>query len=386
MLSETIAKTTPPPASGTLEIKDATVRGLSCRITSTGSRSWSLRYNRKGRTLRKALGKVGEVTLKKARSEALLILATVAGGTDPRKAPTRLLAPLFAEFMAQRALTVRRPDIDAALWRNHCAGPLRAEFTEAGDIAKSDIVKLQAGLVRKGLGNNARRAVGRVLSVFFSHLVDMEIIPSSPVPTAAPAPRVQREGVPSLAQMHAVWSWACGPASGAAGPPLALICLTGLRQREASGLRWDEVHDLDGPEARLVIGGDRMKAKRSHIVPLPPQAVAIIKAQERVMNWSAFVFPARRVEGKPFDDRPTGANLPETLRASGVAEGVVVHDLRKGVAGGLASLGVAPHVIGLILSHSPSRTFGATTSIYLKADYLAERRAALEAWAGLLCC
>jgi hypothetical protein len=50
----------------------------------------------------------------------------------------------------------------------------------------------------------------------------------------------------------------------------------------------------------------------------------------------------------------------------------------------MASLGIPPHLIGMTLSHSPGRVFGQTTSIYLKADYAAERRAALEAWAGLL--
>jgi integrase len=384
MLSEVLAKTTPPPATGTLELKDATVRGLSCRITAGGSRSWSLRYNLKGRTLRKSLGKVGEVTLKRARSEALAILAAVSGGADPRKAPTRVLAPLFDEFMADRALVVRRPDIDRAIWANHCAGPLHATFTEAGDVTRADIVRLQTGLIRKGLGPNTRRSVHRVLSVFFSHLVALEIIDVSPVPAAAPAPRSERQGVPTLAPMRSVWGFACSPASGAAGGPLALICLTGLRQREASGLRWDEVEDLDGDAPLLRISPARMKGKRAHLVPLSPQAADLIRAQAKGQNWSQFVFPARRVEGRALDDRPTGANLPAVLRASGVAPGVVVHDLRKGVAGGMAGLGAPPHIIGLTLAHAPGRVFGATTSIYLKADYLAERRAALDAWAALL--
>jgi integrase len=384
MLTETIAKTTPPPATGTIEVRDEIVRGLSCRITANGSRAWSLRYAHKGRTLRQSLGRVGEVPLRVARSEALRILAAAAVGQDPRKARTRTLASLFDEYAAERALVLRRPEIDRALWANHVAGPLRAVVTEAGDITKAHIAKLDAGLIKKGLQENARRSVHRILSGFFRWCVEREIIEASPVAVRPPAPRVQRETVPDVPTMRAVWTWASGAASGAAGAPIALICLTGLRQREASGLRWAEVFDLDGPDARLVIGADRMKAGRDHLVPLSPQAVALLKAQEPVRGWSKFVFPARRISGAVFKDRPTGANLPEQLRLSGVSKGAVVHDLRKGVAGGMASLGIPPHLIGMTLSHSPGRVFGQTTSIYLKADYAAERRAALEAWAGLL--
>ncbi len=387
-MTESFCKSVPAPAKGSQEHPDTgpgAQRGLLLTVTSSGVRTFSCRYRLRGERRRIPLGRVGEVPLKLARTKAAEILASVGAGVSPHRVETATLAAQFDAFMAERELTVRRPDIDRALWTNHCAGPLRATVWQPQDVEPADVDRLLAGLVAKGLGPNSRRSVHRILGVFFGWAVRRGVIPSSPVPTAAPAPRVQREGVPTLAEMQAIWTWACSPASGAAGPPLALICLTGLRQREATGLMWSEVHDLDETDARLVIDAARMKGKRAHVVPLSPQAVAIIREQERVRNWSSYVFPRRRVEGRPFDDGPTGTNIPETLRASKVAPGVVVHDLRKGAAGGLASLGVPPHVIGLTLAHAPGRVFGPTSSIYLKADYLAERRDAICRWADLLC-
>jgi integrase len=388
MLTETFCKTVAPPAKGSEEHTDSGPggqRGLILTVTAGGVRTFSVRYRLRGERHRIPLGRVGEINLRGARRRAAEIMASVGAGVSPHRIDTRPMEALFEDFMKERELILRRPDIDAALWRNHLAGPLVASWRQPQDVSSGDIDRLFAGLIAKGIAENGRRSVHRVLKQFFEWLVRREIIEASPVAVRPPAPRVQRETVPDVPTMRAVWRWACSADSGAAGAPIALICLTGLRQREASQLRWSEIFDLDSPEARLVIGADRMKAGRDHLVPLSPQAVALLKAQEPVRGWSKFVFPARRISGAAFVDRPTGANLPEQLRLSGVSGGAVVHDLRKGMAGGMASLGIPPHVISLCLSHSPGRVFGQTTSIYLKADYAAERRAALEAWAGLVC-
>ena len=386
-LTEAFCKTVAPPAKGSQEHPDSgpgAQRGFLLTITSAGVRSFSIRYRLRGERHRIPLGRVGEITLKRARAKAAEVMGVVGGGTSPHRINTKSLDVLFEDYMVERVLVLRRPDIDAALWRNHLAGPLFATFRQPQDIFPADIDRIFADLIAKSLGENARRSVHRVVKGFFDWLVRREIIATSPVSLRPPAARVRREAMPDLATMRRVWTWACSGAAWASGAPIALICLAGLRQREASGLRWDEVVDLDGADARLVIRAERMKAGRVHLVPLSAPAVALIKGRERVRAWSAFVFPARRASGAAFVDRPTGANLPQVLRVSGVSAGAVVHDLRKGLAAGMAGLSVPPHLIGLTLSHSPGRVFGQTTSIYLKADYLPERRAALEAWGQLL--
>jgi len=82
-------------------------------------------------------------------------------------------------------------------------------------------------------------------------------------------------------------------------------------------------------------------------------------------------------------DRPTGVKPDKTLAAAGIPD-CTIHDLRRGVASGLAEMGVAPHLIGLTLSHSPGSTFGSVTSVYLRSDFMPERLAALSRWADVL--
>jgi integrase len=56
-----------------------------------------------------------------------------------------------------------------------------------------------------------------------------------------------------------------------------------------------------------------------------------------------------------------------------------LHDLRRTLATGLADLGVLPHVTEKILTHNPKALSG-VAGIYNRHEYLAERKAAIEAW------
>jgi integrase len=67
---------------------------------------------------------------------------------------------------------------------------------------------------------------------------------------------------------------------------LRLLALTAVRPNEIHGARWEEFEDLDGPEPLWRIPAWRMKGDLErkadpdgdHLVPLAPQAVAIVKA------------------------------------------------------------------------------------------------------------
>jgi len=57
------------------------------------------------------------------------------------------------------------------------------------------------------------------------------------------------------------------------------------------------------------------------------------------------------------------------------------HDLRRTAATHMGDiLGFAPHVIGSVLNHDPKKYMG-ITHVYARSDLIAERRAALSAWA-----
>ena len=105
--------------------------------------------------------------------------------------------------------------------------------------------------------------------------------------------------------------------------------------------------------------------------------MALIVALPRI-EGSAYVFP-----GRNRGDRPVSGFSKAKARCdrlSGVA-GWRLHDLRRTAASGMARLGVAPHVIEKVLNHSTGAISG-VAAVYNRHGYEAEKRQALDGWAG----
>src|SRR3546814_15085544 len=60
-----------------------------------------------------------------------------------------------------------------------------------------------------------------------------------------------------------------------------------------------------------------------------------------------------------------------------------LHDLRRTMTTGLASIGIAPHIADKILNHKTG-TIKGVAAVYNRHAYTEERRNALEAWANRL--
>ena len=58
---------------------------------------------------------------------------------------------------------------------------------------------------------------------------------------------------------------------------LRLVVLTFVRTTELRAAQWSEFEGLDGGEPLWRIPAERMKMKHEHIVPLAPQAVAVLR-------------------------------------------------------------------------------------------------------------
>jgi integrase len=59
-----------------------------------------------------------------------------------------------------------------------------------------------------------------------------------------------------------------------------------------------------------------------------------------------------------------------------------VHDLRRTVATGMATLGINPHTISLVLDHISVTKATVTGAVYVKYPFDPEKREALDRWAA----
>ncbi len=79
---------------------------------------------------------------------------------------------------------------------------------------------------------------------------------------------------------------------------LRLMVLTFARTTELRAARWPEFENLDGNEPVWRIPAERTKMKREHLVPLAPQAVAVLHELRALpgSDASLFLLPSARAK------------------------------------------------------------------------------------------
>jgi len=156
---------------------------------------------------------------------------------------------------------------------------------------------------------------------------------------------------------------------------LRLLCLTFVRTSELIGATWDEFRDLDGAAPTWEIPAERMKMKAAHVVPLAPQAVAILRELQGIGGGSRFILPGRNM------DKPISNNtLLFALYRLGYKGKMTGHGFRAVASSALNEAGYRPDVIERQLAHKEPNKVRAA---YNRTEYLPERRKMMRQWAGM---
>lgn len=196
---------------------------------------------------------------------------------------------------------------------------------------------------------------------------------------------------------------------------LQLAFVTAQRDGEIAGLDGGELA-LTGDHPAWTIPGERTKNRKTHVVPLSPLALSIIEnaySQARLManpanpanlvenqkakkatsglilangaanGHSGPAFPSPRDPSKPITRHAVSRAMARLREHMGI-EDVTPHDFRRTAATHMTGerIGKPRFIVSRVLNHS-SDTGGAAkvTDVYDRNAYLAEKRAALNAWA-----
>jgi integrase len=141
-----------------------------------------------------------------------------------------------------------------------------------------------------------------------------------------------------------------------------LLLLTACRKSEVTEARWDEF-DLDNGLWRIPRG--RMKTNAPQTVPLPVEAISILRGLPRTTPYILGVPPSNW-------DRYQKA----LFKKSGTS-GWHRHDLRRTAATILGKLDFEPHVIEVVLAHK--NVYSRLAATYNHHRYEKQHREALEA-------
>lgn len=377
--------------------------GLFLLVTEAGSKLWRFKYRIDGKERLLALGvygtKAGEVTLKAAREKHGEARKLVAQGIDPSKHRK-------AERMAKRVSAANSFELVALEWLETKAGEWVEDHSRKvrrwleqhvfpsigaapiGTIEAPEVLEALRKVVKRGTLNTAHRLRETIGSVFRYAIATgrAQRNPAADLRDALPVAQQRHfAAVTDPADVRGLMLSLEGYQGSAV--TLAALRLSPLlfqRPGELRSAEWSEV-DLDAAEWR--IPAKRQKLKRAakenartpdHVVPLPTQAVAILRELQRLTGEGKYLFPGLRTASRPMSENTVNA----ALRRLGYGpEQMTGHGFRHMASTRLNELGWNPDAIERQLSHKDRNTIRAT---YNQAQYLAERSKMMQAWADYL--
>lgn len=364
------------------------VSGLYLHVVG-GSRSWVFRYLFMRQRRRMGLGSYPLVSLAEAREAARAALKLRNSGTDPIKArndereAARLAHAQRLEFDKAAEAFIREHESTwrnvkhVQQWRNTLAAYASPHFgtVPVSDMDQAMVLRALAP-IWKTKTETASRLRGRIEQVldwatahghrsgpnparWRGHLEHILANPDKVAPVKH-HPAVPFTQLPSVYQQIAAVPTQTARA-------LCFLILTAVRSGEVRGMVWDEV-DLDA--GLWVIPAERMKAKKEHRVPLPRQAVELLRTQPRE-PLVEHVFPSNR-KGPLSDMAFTALMRRHDLRA-------VPHGFRSTFRDWAGEMTHHPRdAVELCLAHTIDTK---TEAAYRRADMLAKRATIMQDWA-----
>jgi integrase len=372
---------------------DDVVQGLGLRVSGAGRKGFLVQYRTKaGAKRRLPLGAWGAITLEQARQAARNVLGQVALGADPfaekktqqeaatsQAAAERLtLAALMADWV-EIGLAQRRQG-----YRHEAVRALSLAFRpylnrRADGLKRSEIIQILDALVKVGkVATSARTAAyGHAC---FAWAEKRGRVPSNPFANLPlKASNKARDRVLSDDEIGKIYR-AAQKMEFPFGPFVWALMLTAQRRDEVAGMRWSE---LSPDSLTWTIPAGRSKNGKAHVVHLSPTAQELIAHIHR-HGTSDLVFTTNgrtpisgysRAKEKLLqimaEDGDENTGMPDWR----------FHDLRRTCVTWLAGAGFNPAVADKILNHSTATGITTVGQVYQRAEYLPERKLALEAWA-----
>jgi integrase len=326
-----------------------------------------------GRGKRHTIGHYPTISLSEARSAAKRILAErELGRLDPQRIAWQ---DAVAEYLKDCEHRVRPRTLKN--YRDYLA------FLKFGRRSLSDVTAREVILTLRPLSPSQREHAHRIAKTFFSWCVRHSLLDRAPntppVPTGKSRTRVLSED-----ELRAIYTTArAGKTSFHAF--VSLLLLTGARRGEMSKLEWSWCN-LEGSNSNfsgncLRLPPAATKNGREHIIPIGPEATAILASLPRYT--SPYVFPALRQRS----DRTTVINGWSKAKAKfdkecGITDWTL-HDLRRTFATNLQRLGVRLEVTEALLNHV-SGTRSGIVGVYQQHQWADEKREAIQRFEAYL--
>ncbi len=397
MLTDTQCRKAACP-EGKVRTRFTDAGGLYLEIAPTGSKRWFWKYLFDGKEKRLALGGYPDVPLKAARESRDDARRLQRQGVDPAqqrqldKLARKVSADNRFEAVSREFHGVKKggwSDTYAARWLERLEKDV---FPWIGSLALPDITaplllqtlrRVEARGVRE-LPHSLREACGQVMRYGVATgrcdrnpAADLRDA-LKPADTKHMAAVVEPDAAGKL--MRSIAAYEGQPTTRTA---LHLAALLFQRPGNIRQMEWAEI-DLD--RALWTIASAKMKRTkkgkvngRPHLVPLAPQAVAMLRDLHPLTGHGRYVFPSLLTGERPMSEN----TLRTALRRMGYTNDEMTPHGFRAMARTIMveKLNVQPDVIEAQLAHGKTGPLGMA---YDRAEFMTQRRTMMVAWADYL--
>lgn len=373
------------PSEKTYKLFDG--RGLYLEVRPNGAKYWRIKYRYGGKEKLYSIGVYPGVSLSQARGITVDVKELLATGIDPsaQKQGQKEKAVSFSDNTFE-VIARRWHDTFKDTWKPAHAQTIMARlerniFPEIGkmlipNIKPAHIIGALQKVEQRGAHDAAHR-IRQYCNQIFRFAIIHEIATMNPAADIGlvmkPVPKghypsldvkelpefinaLERNQVRMFSDTrNAIW----------------LLMLTFVRTSELIKAEW---HEFDFERALWTIPAPRMKMKRTHIVPLSTQVIAILQEQQSLNSKWRWVFPSQRAPQNHISD----GTILSAIKRMGYGGRMTGHGFRALAMGVIKQeLGYRHEVVDRQLAHLPK---SAIDQAYDRADFLDERRVMMQAW------
>lgn len=363
--------------------------GLALYVANSGIKSWHFRFTWLGKQARISFGTYPETGLKEARSRRDEAREDIARGVDPRESRKEKKAGLIEaggrtfRRVYDEWLAFRKGSISPGTYRiisNLMELDVLPTFggRQIDTIKRADVISLIRRIEKRGsivTAVKVRQRMGQV----FSYAIATGLIESNPTAEMhavtekgaqnRPHPFLPFSELPKT--IATIQQCVSGHQLRSA---IMLMIYTASRPGEVRHAEWSEI-DLDA--AIWTTPAAKMKARREHAVPLPIQAVDLLKSMIPVTGGLRYVFTNRSDPTAPI-----GTNYANNVMdLCGLTGKQSPHGFRHLFSTEMNGRGYNRDWIERQLAHADSSFI---RDVYNHAAYLEQRRSMMQEWADLV--
>lgn len=372
-LSDRSVKALPVPQHGQSTLYDSELPGFGVRVTSTGTKSFILRYRVKGVQKLITIGRYPTWTLVAARLRAQEFRRMADSGIDPLEHRQEARSAPIMRDLFERYERDHLPKLSSSMRKDVKRVFVKRILPQIGAKKVADVTYSDVERLHRDYSKTAPTAANRMIASLrkaFNLAIKWKWIDHNPASGIEQNTENQRRRFLSAEELARLMRALDQQPEKTSADAIKFIAATGCRKGEALKASWDQFNGdytiWDKPAALT-------KQKRQHRVVISSYASELLRAR----RWEStyWVFEGR-TDGHLTDVKRTWAAACKEASL----EGVRIHDLRHTFASMVVSTGHSLQTAGALLGHQQY----STTLRYAHLDDLPQHLAAEEVGKALL--